>query len=263
MWPILPYPDIRYPLDENSSHNASEESLVLELVENKIKEMYDKQPVCGVVIEAMQTKRTIRSASAKFYDNLMEICERHNVPFMLDETQSSGWVSGERFLHETWGLERTPDLLTFGGRSQSAGIFYKHEFKPKYPGLAFSTWNGDIFKLEKILRISDYMDNLGWNKAAADEFIQDITDDINEVKTKCSFKITNFRGIGKIFGFDVLNNQIRNEIVMTARKKGFKVNPIGEVTIGFTPALIFEEFHFAHFKEFLIKCEPKSINNVL
>ena len=52
------------------------------------------------------------------------------------------------------------------------------------------------------------------------------------------------------------HNLIRDEIVIRGRENGFKVLPLGETTIGFTPSLWFAEFHFTHFKNFLQTFTP-------
>ena len=73
-----------------------------------------------------------------------------------------------------------------------------------------------------------------------------------------SFKISNVRGIGKIFAFDVDHQLLRDELVLLARDAGFKVNPLSQKTIGFTPSLLFAEFHFTKFANFLKKIRPST-----
>ena len=63
-----------------------------------------------------------------------------------------------------------------------------------------------------------------------------------------------------MFAFDVKSKTLRDELVELSRNNGFKVNPLGDKTIGFTPSLLFSEIHFARYKEALMKFNPASRN---
>jgi len=64
------------------------------------------------------------------------------------------------WLHQHYKI--VPDLMTFGKRSQVAGIFAKPEYRPDFPSMIFGTWMGDPLRLELTLAINQTInrDNL-------------------------------------------------------------------------------------------------------
>jgi 4-aminobutyrate aminotransferase-like enzyme len=188
-----------------------------------------------------------------------DLCERNNVASIVDETLTSGWVSGRPFMYQSWNSEKTPDFVTFASRMQIAGYLFKEQFKPKLPYQIMSTWQGDPFKIIQFKMLQNYIRNVDWLDAHAAQFIQSVKAELFDVQRRVDFKIENIRGIGKIFGFDVENELMRDEIMIDARKNGFRLNPLGKKTVGFTPSLMFAEVHFAHFKEYLLKFKPNNL----
>ena len=143
---------------------------------------------------------------------------------------------------------------------QIAGLFYQKQFRPKYGNMINSTWNGDVAKLIQFFDTYDQITRVDWIDAHTEQFFQGCKAELLDLQRKSKIPITNIRGIGKIFGFDVEHELLRNEIVVASRSAGFKVNPIGENTIAFTPSLLFTEVHFARYKDFLLKFVPATLN---
>ena len=144
-WPIAPFPKIQYPYDEFYNENVKEENRCVGEVEKIIKTA-SKGKVAAIIIEPIQIEAGIRYASPLFYQQLIELCYIHNIAFICDETRTSGWASGRPFVHTNWNSEKTPHLVTFGGRMQISGLYYHHSYRPKVGGVVASTWNGDPVK---------------------------------------------------------------------------------------------------------------------
>lgn len=253
-WPIAPFPLIKYPYEEFYNENIKEENRCVAEVEKIIK----NNKVAALIIEPIQIDGGIRYASPLFYRNLLELCYAHNVSFIADETRTSGWVTGRPFAYTHWNSEKSPHIVTFGGRMQISGLYYHNSYRPKVGGVVASTWNGDPVKILLFNRLHDVVHNKDWIDAHCPMFSQSVKSELFHLQRLTKFKISNIRGVGKIFAFDVIHKNLRNEIVLASRNAGYKVLPLNDTTIGFTPSLMFAEFHFTHFKNFLQNYQPIS-----
>jgi 4-aminobutyrate aminotransferase/(S)-3-amino-2-methylpropionate transaminase len=104
-WPIAPFPQIKFPYEDNYTHNRNEENRCVEAAEKIIKENYNNQPVAAMIIEPIQLLSGVRYASSQFYNDLIDVCYRNNVTFICDETQTGGWASGRPFMHTNWNAD--------------------------------------------------------------------------------------------------------------------------------------------------------------
>jgi 4-aminobutyrate aminotransferase/(S)-3-amino-2-methylpropionate transaminase len=257
-WPIAPFPKLKLPYEDNLTHNRREEARCVEETEKLI--MNNKEKVAAMIIEPLQVHGGVRYASSLFYRDLVDLCYKHNIAFICDETHTSGWASGRPFMHKSWNLEKPVHMVTFAGRMQISGIFHQREFRPKFGNMINSTWNGEPAKLLQFFDTYDQIKNIDWIDSHSETFWQACKAELLDLQRRGAIPISNIRGIGKIFAFDVEHELLRNEIVLQSRKNGFKVNPLGKFSIGFTPSLMFTEVHFALYKEFLLKFVPSTLN---
>jgi 4-aminobutyrate aminotransferase/(S)-3-amino-2-methylpropionate transaminase len=257
-WPIAPFPKLRLPYEDNLTVNRKEETRCVEETEKLIKANIDN--LAAMIIEPLQLFGGIRYASSEFYKDLVDLCYKYNIAFICDETNTSGYGSGRPFMHRSWNLEKPVHMVTFGGRMQIAGLFYQHQFRPKYGNMINSTWNGDPVKLLQFFDTYDQIKRIDWIDSHTEQFWQSCKAELIDLQRRAKIPIHNIRGIGKIFGFDVEHEMLRNEIVLASRQHGFKVNPIGKNIVGFTPSLMFTEVHFAKYKDYLMDFVPASLN---
>lgn len=257
-WPIAPFPKLKLPYEDNFTYNRKEETRCVEETEKLIKE--NKNKVAAMIIEPLQLIGGVRYASSLFYRDLLDLCYNHNIAFICDETNTSGWASGRPFMHKNWNLEKPVHMVTFGGRMQISGLFHQRDFRPKYGNMINSTWNGEPAKLLQFFDTMHQIKNVDWADSHTATFWQACKAELLDLQRRGNIPISNIRGIGKIFAFDVEHELLRDEIVVHSRKSGFKVNPVGKHSIGFTPSLMFTEVHFALYKEFLLKYVPATLN---
>ncbi len=255
-WPIAPFPNIKWPYDDNLTYNRNEENRCVEEAERMIKEAQNSQPVAAMIIEPLQVQSGVRYASSQFYVDLIDVCYRNNVTFICDETQTCGWASGRPFMHTSWNSEKPAHIVTFAGRLQMSGMFMKAGYRTRHASQICSTWNGDAVKLLTFARLFYLVHNKDWIDTHSSQFFMSIRAEMQDTMRKTCFKINNLRGIGKIFAFDVEHQLLRDELIIMARNAGFKVHSMGAKTIGFTPSLLFAEFHFKHFTHFLKNAKP-------
>lgn len=256
-WPVAQFPDLKFPYEDNYSFNRAQEAQCLEQTEQLI--ISNKSNLAGMIIEPLQLSGGVRYASPVFYKELVEMCYRHNIAFICDETNTSGWSSGRPFMHTSWNLEKPPHIVTFGGRMQIAGCFYQKEFRPKYGNMINSTWNGDVVKLLQFFDTYDQIKS-DWVDSHTQQFWQGCKAHLLDLQRLSKFPISNIRGIGKIFAFDVEHRLLRDEIVKISRNNGFKVGSVKDHTIYFTPSLLFTEVHFKLYKNYLLETKPSTQN---
>lgn len=258
-WPIAPFPQIKFPYEENHTHNRNEENRCVEAAERIIKESKTSQEeVAAMIIEPLQLRSGVRYASSQFYNDLIDVCYRNNVTFICDETQTSGWASGRPFMHTNWNNEKPVHIVTFAGRMQISGMFMQGQYRARHSSQIASTWGGDAVKMQTFAKLFYLVNNKDWLDTHSAQFFMSVKAELLQTLRFVSFKISNIRGIGKIFAFDVDHLLLRDELVLLARNAGFKVNPLGTRTIGFTPSLLYAEFHFSLFCDFLKKVQPST-----
>jgi 4-aminobutyrate aminotransferase/(S)-3-amino-2-methylpropionate transaminase len=254
-WPTAPFPKIKYPYEEFAVENKQEEEKCLQRTEELIKETLKVKPIAALIIEPIQ--HGVKYASSQFYKSLLDLCYHYGITFICDETLTSGWVDGTPFIHQKWLAEKPVHMVTFGNRMQFAGLLYQKQFRPKYAWQIHSTWNGDAIKL---LQVHDIIDQMGknWIETHSSNFAKTIQNELSDIQKKWNVPISNIRGIGKIFAFDLENAKLRDEVYEASRQNGFKVGKAGSKSIVFTPSLLFTEIHFAKYKHWLLKYQPKT-----
>lgn len=259
----IEFPLISHPYIENSNENLAEEERVLESLKKKIYELKSNNTtIPALIIEPIQYEAGVRYASPSFYREILKVCRDENIKSVIDETYTCGWVTGRKYAYLNWVSEIEPDFVIFGGRMQLSGCFYKNdiinleELERKNISLPSFDLNVDTAKLNSLLLLNKEVYDRDWLDLHCNDFISSVKSEIDEIKQKSRLSIKNFRGIGKMFAFDVDHRLIRDEIVSLSNYNGFKVGSLGDKTIVFTPSLLFTEVHFSHYKEFLINIKP-------
>lgn len=245
---IEDFPTILFPYEENITANRQSESEVLEKVRKHF--LKNKDSLAGLIVEPLQS-RQIRYASSGFYNGLLDICDEFGVAFICDETKTSGYSNGRIFSHYNWVSEKKPSIVTFGGRTRLNGFFTTAEYKEfvnETDLFGHSAEINDVLLFDKLGEIGVKKD---WLDLHNSSFKSSFRTEMDKLQSKLEFKVSNIRGEGKIFGFDVHSKKLRDEIVWKGRDRGFKVNPKGDRTIGFTPSLLFAEFHLSHYLNWL------------
>jgi 4-aminobutyrate aminotransferase/(S)-3-amino-2-methylpropionate transaminase len=257
-WPIAPFPKLKLPYEDNCAFNRAEETRCVEETAKLMKQ--HKDSLAAMIIEPLQLTGGVRYASNMFYKDLVDLCYDNDIAFICDETNTSGWAGGRPFMHANWNLEKPAHFVTFGGRMQLAGFFYQKQFRPKHGNMISSTWNGDIAKLIQFFDTYDQITRVDWIDAHTEQFWQGCKAELLDLQRKAKIPISNIRGIGKIFAFDVEHTLLRDEIIHLSRQNGFKVAPNGSTSIAFTPSLLFTEVHLARYKDFFEKLIPSTLN---
>jgi 4-aminobutyrate aminotransferase / (S)-3-amino-2-methylpropionate transaminase len=137
----VPFPALKYPLEDNIGLNRLEEDRCLAEVESTLRDWHC--PVVALIVEPIQSEGGDNHASSTFFRGLREITKRHGVLLIVDEVQTGVGATGTFWAHEKWALGKgdEPDIVTFSKKFQAAGwFFHEHKLIPNKPYRQFNTW---------------------------------------------------------------------------------------------------------------------------
>ncbi|XP_078611984.1 4-aminobutyrate aminotransferase, mitochondrial-like [Branchiostoma floridae x Branchiostoma japonicum] len=250
-WPIAPFPVTKHPLDVNAQENRLEEERCLDKVFQLMQEYKNKgRPVAGVVVEPIQSEGGDRHASNSFFRQLRKLAKENGSAFLVDEVQTGAGLTGKMWAHEHWGLEESPDIVTFSKKMVIGGLYFKGEFRPKGAMRIMNTWLGDPAKLvilEAVLNVIQ-QDRLLDNMT---ETGQVILQGLEKIQDKHAEVLSNARGRGAFCAVDFPNTLTRDRAVATLRNKGVQCAGCGAKALRIRPALIFQPHHARMFLDIL------------
>lgn len=240
-WPVAPFPQLKYPLEDFARENAEEEARCLEQARKLIGDWRKKAPVAGMIIEPWQAEGGDNHATPDFFCKLREIAAEEGVAFIVDEVQTGGGGAGSFWAHEQWGLTNPPDVVTFSKKLQTGGYYMKSEFRPIESYRIFNTWMGDpakMIQLEAFVE-TDKEDNLQENTVITGDYLKEQLQTLSTVHPE----ITNVRGYGTHLAVDLPTSDERNGLIQSLLKHGVESGGCGERTLRFRPALVFQPKH--------------------
>jgi 4-aminobutyrate aminotransferase/(S)-3-amino-2-methylpropionate transaminase len=123
-WPYCISPEYKYPLEDNSEYNHSQDVGVLEMVEQLINTW--PNPVAAMIIEPIQAEGGDNYISPYLGRELRELTKSRGIAFILDEVQTGYGVTGKMWAHEHWELSSPPDFVV-GSKKMMAGVVYTHK----------------------------------------------------------------------------------------------------------------------------------------
>ncbi|XP_064415124.1 4-aminobutyrate aminotransferase, mitochondrial isoform X2 [Latimeria chalumnae] len=219
-WPIAPFPQLKYPLEDFIKENKLEEARCLEEVEDLIVKYRKKgKTVAGIVVEPIQSEGGDNHASDDFFRELREVVRKHGCAFLVDEVQTGGGCTGKFWAHEHWGLKDPGDIVSFSKKLQTGGYFYKDEFRPDAPYRIFNTWLGDPAKnllLAEVINVIN-TEKLLDNVSRAGKVL---LDGLLDLQTRYPHLVSRARGRGTFCSFDAPDDDKRNRMILKARNKG-------------------------------------------
>ncbi|XP_078611989.1 4-aminobutyrate aminotransferase, mitochondrial-like [Branchiostoma floridae x Branchiostoma japonicum] len=243
VWPVAPFPQLRYPLELYTEENRREEERCLDAVWKIIVDSKTTgQPVAGLVVEPIQAEGGDHHASNTFFRQLQRIAKDNDAAMIVDEVQTGVGLTGRMWAHEHWGLEEPPDFVTFAKKMLIGGYYYKEEFRPQGGYRIINTWVGDPAKLvllEAVIRVIEedrLLDNMRETGGV-------LMEGLRTLESKYPDILDGTRGQGSFCAVDCPTERIRNKVIRALRNKGVQAGGCGERTIRCRPALIFQPHH--------------------
>jgi 4-aminobutyrate aminotransferase/(S)-3-amino-2-methylpropionate transaminase len=93
-------------------------------------------------------------ATPKFFKDLIALAKKEGIPFIVDETKTGLGSTGKYWGHEHWHCsgEKTPDYVSFGGKSGLGGFYAAESHKLNDEGTSFQ---GNLDN-DQLLRVVKY-----------------------------------------------------------------------------------------------------------
>ena len=114
-WPRIVNPKLTFPLTEKrlAEVAAVEKDALSAILEHLDR---DGEDIAGLILEPIQGEGGDNHFRQEFFKALREICDQHEILFILDEVQTGAGLTGKFWAHEHYGIE--PDLVSFGKKTQ-------------------------------------------------------------------------------------------------------------------------------------------------
>ena len=238
-WPRVFAPAIeQFPLEGDAlvAHIAAEQTCFDAIDASFAKHGDD---IAAILIETMQCEGGDRYFRAEFLQGLQARCEKYDCLLICDEVQTGYFGSGKPWMFQHYGI--TPDLFSFGKKSQQCGIMAGARID-QVPDNCFekssrinSTWGGNLVDMVRATRVLEVVrdDKLCENAAVMGErwltAMQSMAGQLD--------MIGNPRGLGLLMAFDMPTADARNNLLNAMMENGMIGLGSGPRTVRFRPHL--------------------------
>lgn len=245
-WPRVSVPKMKFPLEGGNLAQLLE-SEALSIAQIKKAFEVNKDEICCIIIEPIQSEGGDNHVRQEFLEQLRIICDENDALLIYDEVQTGVGLTGKFWCHENFGKKARPDMIAFGKKMQVCGVLSGNKLDEvadnvfKVPSRINSTWGGnlvDMVRCSKILEIIEE-DNLCENAAIVGKYLQTELAKIAQSDSR----VENVRGRGLLTAFDFPTPQLRNQFINKGMEHNVMFLGCGNQTIRFRPALIMEKQH--------------------
>lgn len=238
-WPRITNPKMFFPLTDDSLAKTIE--LEKEAV-NQIMLAITESPneVACIIVETIQAEGGDNYFRNEFFKELRRICDENEILLILDEVQTGIGITGKM-----WGFQNydiTPDIISFGKKTQVCGILANKEKLDQVPNNVFqessrinSTFGGnfiDMLRFKLILEVIE-QENLLENAKKQGEFLKAELEKLAETTPQ----MTNVRGMGLFVAFDLPTDEERVAFINKAFENKLILLPCGTQSVRFRPHL--------------------------
>jgi len=251
-WPVAEFPQLKYPLEDNVEANAAEEQRCLDHAAMLFERSKQQgKTIAGMIIEPVLSEGGDLHASFDYFRKLRQLALDQDCTFIVDEVQTGLGASGTLWMHEQWGLETPPDLMTFSKKALTGGFYFGDHLTLQQGFRVFNTWLGDPAKALQLQCVLETIqqDALLENVTAAGSELRGILRAFERAGA-----IKNVRGQNALQAFDCHSAEERAALRKALISKGVLVGQCGDAAIRFRPALVFTPEHARQFGSALSEC---------
>lgn len=259
-WPVVAWPDVKYPFSQNSRENAEAEKASLAAVEEAIVNSKNSGssygPVAAVIVEPIQSEGGDNHASPAFFQGLREVTKKHGVFMIVDEVQTGVGATGAFWASDKWNLSTPPDFLTFSKKMQAAGFYHNVDTVPSMPYRNYNTWMGDptrTMQARQIIKTIKDHDLVKRTDEVGGYLYKNISEMIENGAGKGKVEKLRGENAGTFLAFDGVSAEVRDKLIGEMRKQGVHMGGCGEKAVRLRPMLVFEQKHADLFLEKLEK----------
>ncbi|MDL2718439.1 MAG: L-lysine 6-transaminase [Acidobacteriota bacterium] len=220
-WPRVVNPKLTFPLTEESlAATMAVERVAIAQIERALAENPDE--IAALILEPIQGEGGDNHFRPEFLAQLRALCDEHEMLLILDEVQTGMGLTGTMWAFQ--GLGITPDLFTFGKKTQVCGfvsndrILGEKENVFTVSSRINSTWGGNLVDMVRCQKILEVMaeEKLVENAKTTGAFL---LGKLNDVASEFPGKVTNVRGRGLFIAFDLPDTTARGQVMACWLKK--------------------------------------------
>ncbi len=192
---------------------------------------------CGVLLEPVQGEGGVKIPSPGYFPGVRDLCNRHQLLFILDEIQVGLGRTGKLFAHEHFGI--TPDIMTLAkglanGLPIGALLVTEEVAQGFVPGTHASTFGGGPVVTTAALVVVDILAQPAFLEevvAKSEYFLEGLRQ--LQLRHSC---IKEVRGLGLILGVEIDGDGL--PLVDACREKGALINCTQGNVLRFLPPLV-------------------------
>jgi acetylornithine/N-succinyldiaminopimelate aminotransferase len=195
---------------------------------------------CAIMLELVQAEGGVIQAEPEFIQEVVRLCEKYNLLFIIDEIQTGIGRTGSLFAYEQYGIE--PDIITLakalGSGFPIGAMLGKEKLVSAFTaGSHASTFGGTPIATSAAIATFETMLDQKLPERAA-RIGKLIFDKLHAELDQNSF-VKEIRGAGLIIGIECV--QPIADLIAEARGRGLLVVPAGPNVIRLLPNLLVSE----------------------
>ncbi len=196
--------------------------------------------IAAIIIEPIQSEGGDNHFRPQFLAALRNIADEHDILLIFDEVQTGLGGSGKWWCWENFGIK--PDIMTFAKKVQVGGIAVTDRIDRegiencfKISSRINSTFGGNLTDMVRATRYIEIIEEYDLFKNVREREKQ-FLDGFQNLSHR--YPLTNIRGLGTLFAFDVPTEALRKKVLQAAIEKEFVLLlASGKRTIRFRPTL--------------------------
>lgn len=227
---------VEFPSVDNrqvDSFNADKAKTALATLEEHFKSHGEE--IAGVILEPLQGAGGHRLAHPSFYLGLSELCHRYDIPWGLDEVQTSGGQTGAVFAIDLYDVPYPPQAVATAKKFGNGVVYMKTSMVDV--GVLDSTWGGALVDMVRFVhewQIVEDEDLIAQVPAKTEQLVSGL----KALEAKYTDKIGNVRGLGLYQGFTVWGRGNKARLVeMALQEENYLLLGAGVYSIRFRPPL--------------------------
>lgn len=193
------------------------------------------EEIAGVILEPLQGAGGHRLAHPSFYRGLSELCHRYEVPWGLDEVQTSGGQTGAVFAIDLFDVPYPPQAVATAKKFGNGVVYMKTSMQDV--GVLDSTWGGALVDMVRFVH--------EWQIVEDEKLIEQVPAKtakllagLKALETKYTDKIGNVRGLGLYQGFTVWGKGNKARLVeMALQEENYLILGAGVYSVRLRPPL--------------------------
>jgi L-lysine 6-transaminase len=231
---------LEFPAVDNRQTDAFNEDKA-KVVLATLEALFQEYPgeIAGVILETMQGAGGHRLAHPAFYSGLSKLCHDYDVPWGLDEVQTSGGQTGAVFAIDLFDVPYAPQAVATAKKFGNGVIYMKTSMQDV--GVLDSTWGGALVDMVRFVA--------EWQIVEDEKLIEAVPgktalllSGLKDLEKRFPTKIGNIRGLGLYQGFTVWGKGNKGRLVeMALEEENLLILGAGVYSIRLRPPLDVKE----------------------